>query len=70
MRFHAISKLKPFAKNESMSESVGSKDHGSVGSCASFAQAPNPSFKRTRHGKARLAFISFSAKRTSPRRSA
>jgi len=31
---------------------------------------PNPSFKRTRHGKARVAFISFSAKRTSPRRSA
>ena len=31
---------------------------------------PNPSFKRTRHGKPRLAFISFSAKRGSPRRSA
>ncbi len=31
---------------------------------------PNPSFKRTLHGKPRLAFISFSAKRASPRRSA
>ena len=33
-------------------------------------QAPNPSFKRTRHGKPRVAFISFLAKRASPRRSA
>jgi hypothetical protein len=34
------------------------------------SQTPNHSFKRTRHGKARVAFISFSAKRASPRRSA
>jgi hypothetical protein len=37
-------------------------------SCAGLR--PNPSFKRTRHGKPRVAFISFSAKRASPRRSA